>query len=144
MLYALCLPPLVIALLTALPAAADPVEISHRVRALLDQKLEVQFAELDRKLEVQFAELLDRNQQRIAVALKLEDPRQDSNGAGVDATTVAGLSPDGGAPLSTQVADRFTYLGDLGRAAEESASNKGSADLATRMTCAVLVSPSWL
>ncbi len=166
MRHALCLPSLVIALLTALPAAAaDPVDISHRVRALVDWKLEaellersqrridaaleVQFAEqfaellersqrrVDAALEVQFAEFLERSQRRVDVALQLEDPRHDSIGSGVEATTLAGLSPDGGAPVPARAADPLGYLGGFGRAAEESASDKGSADLATRMTCAV-------
>ena len=143
MRYAFCLPSLVIALLTALPAAAaDPVEISHRVRALLDRKLEAEFLErsqrlVDAALEVQFAEFLERSQRRVDVALQLEDPRHDSIGSGVEATTLAGLSPDGGAPVPARVADPLGYLGGFGRAAEESASDKGSADLATRMTCAV-------
>ncbi len=145
--YPLCLPSLVIALLTALPAAAaDPVEISHRVGVLLDWKLEAELLErsqrrVDAALEVQFAEqfaeLLERNERRIAAALQLEDPRHDSIGSGVEATTFAGLSPDGGAPVPARVAAPLGYLGGFGRAAEESASNKGSADLATRMTCAV-------
>ena len=80
MRYALNLPSLVIALLMALPAAAaDPDEISHRVRT-----------QLDRKSEVRLAKFLERSERRITAALQLEDPRYDSIGSGVEATTGSG------------------------------------------------------
>ena len=134
MRYVLCLPLLFVALLTSLPAAAtDPDEISRRMRVLLD-----------RKLEVQFAELLDRSERRITASLQLKDPYYHSIGSSIEALPLAGLSRDGGALVPAPVADPLGYLGGSGQAAKESDSNKGSADRATRLTCAVTDSKKFL